>query len=93
MGETVDAIRTRSEICALCGHFKMKEYPEHAKVGLGRCAGRAARVDVIAPFPPWKSPACGRYTPAANIGDRHAWIEKRQVLEQNTNAAQTSTKG
>lgn len=48
-----------TNVCALCGHFKMKEYPEHAKVGLGRCAGRAARVDVIAPFLPWASPACG----------------------------------
>lgn len=80
-------------VCAWCCHFKMKEYPEHAKVGLGRCAGRGARVDVIAPFLPWKSLACGRYTPAPNVGDRQAWIEKRQVLEQNTNAAQTTTKG
>jgi hypothetical protein len=27
------------DICALCKHFKMKEYPEHAKVGLGRRMG------------------------------------------------------
>lgn len=82
-----------TNVCALCGHFKMKEYPEHAKVGLGRCAGRAARVDVIAPFLPWNTPVCGRYTPAANVGDRQAWIEERQVLEQNNKAAQTKTKG
>lgn len=93
MGEVVDAARAHGEICALCGHFKMKEYPEHAKVGLGRCAGRAARVDMIAPFLPWKTPVCDRYAPAANAGDRQAWIEKRQALEQNNNAAQIETKG
>lgn len=93
MGKAADAGRARNEICALCGHFKMKEYPEHAKVGLGRCTGCAARVDVIAPFLPWKSLACGRYTPAANVGDRQAWIEKRRALEQNNNAAQTTMKG
>lgn len=82
-----------TSVCALCSHFKMKEYPEHAKVGLGRCAGHAARVDVIAPFLPWKTPACGRYSLATNVGDRQAWIEKRQALEQNNNAGQTKAEG
>lgn len=76
--------------CALCGHFKMKEYPEHAKVGIGRCAARGGvRPDRIAPFLPWKSPTCERYTAAPNMGDRKAWIEKRQ----KNNAAQPKTKG
>lgn len=80
--------------CALCGHFKMKEYPEHAKVGLGRCVGRDAdRVDVIKPFLPWNGAACGRFVPAPNAADRKAWIEKRTAPAQNNKAAPPKTKG
>lgn len=80
--------------CALCGHFKMKEYPEHAKVGLGRCAVRAAaRSDRIAPFLPWPTPACERYLAAPNVEDRKAWIAKRRSPDQNNNAAPPKTKG
>lgn len=80
--------------CALCGHFKMKEYPEHAKVGIGRCDGRAAgRVDVIKPFLPWSRPVCDRYVVPTNLADRQAWAEKRRADEQKTNAAQTKSKG
>ena len=80
--------------CALCGHFKMKEYPEHARVGIGRCSVRAAaRPDRIVPFLPWATPACPRYVAAPNIEDRKAWIEKRCTPEQNNNAAPPKTKG
>jgi hypothetical protein len=83
-----------NETCALCGHFKMKEYPEHAKVGLGRCAGRGiGPINEIKPFLPWSRPACERYTPALNLADREAWIEKRRALDQKNNAAQPETKG
>ena len=86
--------RQSGEICALCGHFKMKEYPEHAKVGVGRCDGRAAgRVDVIKPFLPWSRPACERYVAPANLADRKAWAEKRRADEQKNHAAQPKTKG
>ena len=82
------------QACGLCGHFKMKEYPEHAKVGIGRCAVRAgARPDRIAPFLPWKTAACERYTAAPNLADRKAWIEKRNALAPENNAAQPKTKG
>jgi len=68
-----------NKTCALCGHFKVKEYPEHAKVGIGRCASRAgARADQIAPFLPWKTPACERFVPAPNVAERLAWVEKKQ---------------
>ena len=79
--------------CALCGHFKMKEFPEHAKVGIGRCEGGARRVDVIKPFVPWNRPACERYARPANLDDRKAWAEKRAQAEQNKNAVQPKTKG
>lgn len=73
------------QACALCGHFKMKEYPEHAKVGLGRCAGRGSgRVDQIRPFLPWSRPACDRYVPAPNLADREAWIQKRRAPDQES---------
>lgn len=80
--------------CALCRNFKMKEYPEHARVGLGRCTVRAStRADRIAPFLPWETPTCERYVAALNIEDRKAWIEKRRPPAQNNNAAQLKTKG
>ena len=73
--------------CALCGHFKMKEYPEHAKVGLGRCSVRAAkRADRIAQFLPWAESACERYVAAPNIEERRAWIEKRRAPAQSNKA-------
>lgn len=76
------------ESCALCGHFKMKEYPEHARVGLGRCIVRAAqRADRIAPFLPWATPACERYVAASNIEERKAWTEKRRAPAQSNKAA------
>ena len=81
------------EICALCGHFKMKEYPEHAKVGLGRCAGRGSgRVDEIKPFLPWSRQACDRYTLAPNLADREDWIEKRRTLDQKNKETQSKLK-
>ena len=94
MVETVGAGRARGEICALCGHFKMKEYPEHAKVGVGRCDGRATgRVDVIKPFLPWNRAACERYAVPTNLDDRKAWADKRAKPEQKNNAPQSKTKG
>jgi len=80
--------------CALCGYFKMKEYPDHAKVELGRCVGRASgRVDEINSFVPWSRRACERYMLAPNAVKRMAWIEKRKMSEQNNHAAQLQKKG
>jgi len=82
------------QACAFCAHFKMKEYPEHAKVGVGRCdASAAGRVDLIKPFVPWNKSACERYAVPANLGDRMAWAEKRAQADQTKNAAQPKTKG
>jgi hypothetical protein len=78
-----------NEICALCQHFKMKEYPEHARVGLGRCMGYdSTMAPLINPFVPWQKPACTRYARPANKAERVAWVEKRQAKEQNNNAVQ-----
>lgn len=81
------------EICALCKHFKMKEYPEHARVGIGRCMGYDKALTQLAnPFVPWKTKACVRYARPANKAERVAWVEKRRAQEQNNNAVQAETK-
>lgn len=93
MGEAAITGLAGGEICATCGHFKMKEYPEHARVGVGRCAGGAARVDQVKPFLPWSRAACDRYRAAPNMAERAAWVEKRRAAQQNNDAAQPKTKG
>jgi hypothetical protein len=76
--------RQSADICALCKHFKMKEHPEHARVGLGRCVGRKeSTAPLINPFVPWAKKACERYAKPANTKERLAWIEKRQAKEQS----------
>jgi len=83
------------DICAQCKHFKMKEYPQHAAVGIGRCTGYDGRIAPLDnPFLPWGTAACSRFsrdwqTRAA----REQWIEKRRAKEQNNNEVQPETKG
>jgi hypothetical protein len=74
------------DICARCKHFKMKEYPDHASVGLGRCFGyEDAFTPLKNPFTPWSTEACARYKRVWDEA-RNAWITKK--LEKET-AAQT----
>jgi hypothetical protein len=85
--------RQSTDICAMCKHFKMKEYPEHARVGLGRCVGYdGTMAPLINPFVPWATKACVRYARPTNTKERLAWIEKRQGKQQQTEV-QTETKG
>lgn len=71
-----------SEICARCNHFKMKDYPKHAAVGLGRCHGYDNGMTTLAkPFIPWTNPGCARYTRAADMEVRTQWIEKQQAKQ------------
>jgi hypothetical protein len=66
------------EICARCNHFKMKDYPKHAAVGLGRCGGYDnGPTTLIKPFIPWANPGCARWTRAAGMEARMVWIEKQ----------------
>jgi hypothetical protein len=68
------------DICALCHHFKMKEYPQHAKVGLGRCMGYdGTHTQLNQPFVPWMTKACKRYERPANRAERLTWVEKQQA--------------
>jgi hypothetical protein len=72
------------EICAMCKHFKMKEYPQHAREGLGRCMGYDNdRTALINPFVPWGRKACVRFALGSKITERLAWIEKQQAKRQH----------
>lgn len=82
------------EVCAMCQHFKMKEYPEHARVGLGRCMGYdRTNAQLINPFVPWQTKACTRYARPTNKAERVAWVEARSKKEQNNNDVQPEAKG
>jgi len=67
------------DICAHCKHFKMKEYPDHAKVGLGRCMGYDKDFTKLAnPFHAWSTKACKRFSQDwAGRAARQAWIDKQ----------------
>jgi hypothetical protein len=71
------------EICAMCKHFKMKDFPQHAKVGLGRCMGYDKdQTALINPFVPWGRKACARFALGPKITERLAWIEKQEAKTQ-----------
>jgi len=83
------------DICAQCKHFRMKEYPDHARVGLGRCMGYDKAIHQLRnPFVPWRTKACVRFDRDwAKKAEREDWIERRRAQEQNNIAVQTETKG
>lgn len=70
--------------CARCRHFKMKEYPEHAKVGLGRCSGYDSGQQLINPFLSWSTKPCARFDRAPDVVIRQEWIEKQQAKKQRS---------
>lgn len=70
------------DICARCQHFRMREYPEHAAVGLGRCHGYDKEFTQLAnPFVYWGTAACAKYSRSWDE-KRDVWIAKRQAQEQ-----------
>ena len=83
------------DICALRKHFRMKEHPEHAREGLGRCMGyEGTGYGPKNPFHSWKTKACVHFRQDyAGTEARVAWIERRRAQEQNNNAVQTEMKG
>jgi hypothetical protein len=65
------------DICARCKHFRMREYPEHAAVGLGRCFGYDNTMAPLKnPFTPWSTKACARYIRVWDEA-RDVWIAKK----------------
>jgi hypothetical protein len=76
------------EICAMCKHFKMKDFPQHAAVGLGRCMGYDKDLTaLINPFVPWGRKACVRFALGAKITERLAWIERQEAKTQKEQKA------
>lgn len=69
-------------ICAQCEHFGMKDHPEQAKHGIGRCKGYDGHVAPVEPFVPWNAPHCVLYGKAKDIGQRMRWIEKQIEKEK-----------
>lgn len=72
--------QSAGDICAQCKHLKMKEYPDHARVGLGRRMGYDNDYRQLAnPIVSWKTRACVKFAAADNIAERRAWIERQQA--------------
>lgn len=80
------------DICAQCTHFKMKGYPEHARVGLGRCMGYDATfTPLINPFLAWSTKACRRFSRDwAGREARQVWVDKQHANQVST---KNETKG
>jgi hypothetical protein len=74
--------------CARCKHFEMKKYPDHARVGLGRCGGYDNAQPLINPFVPWSSKPCARFFRAADVVVRQEWIERQQAKKRRTSSAE-----
>lgn len=85
--------RQAHEVCAQCHKFAMKEYPEQAKEGRGRCTGYDGSFAPLRdPFVSWDSRACVRYMRSPNQAARLQWFQKQQQ-EQNNSEVQPETKG
>lgn len=79
-----------ADMCARCKHFKMKDYPEHARVGLGRCMGYDdATTPLKNPFTPWSGKPCARFFRAADVETRQKWIDKQLAKEQTLTSTAT----
>ena len=77
------------DTCALCKHFRMKQYPKHAEIGLGRCMGYdGTAAPLIKPFHAWSTKACARFMPDWSTRPaRIEWIEAQRA-KQPAQAAQ-----
>lgn len=72
--------RGEAEVCAQCGYFAMKEYPELARAGKGRCTGYDdAIVPLRDPVVPWDQRTCVLYTRARNQTERVKWFETQDA--------------
>jgi len=73
------------DICALCKHFKMKEYPAYAAVGLGRCMGyeNDPITKLANPYIPPSKKKCVRFVQDwAGTAKRIEWIEKQRAKQK-----------
>jgi hypothetical protein len=74
--------REITDICAQCHNFAMKEYPEQARTGKGRCTGYDGSMAPLRdPFVAWDNRACVLYTRSPNQAARVQWFEAQQVKQ------------
>jgi len=87
--------RQSTDICAQCARYKVKEYPEQAAQGKGRCTGYdGGFAELKDPFLLWSTRACVLFNMDwTNKDARARWADRQKEREQNNNAVQTQTKG
>jgi hypothetical protein len=77
------------DICARCRHFKMKEYPAYAALGMGRCYGYDKELtQPVNKFTALTTQACAKYIRVWDEA-RDAWIAKKLNKEAGTAAQET----
>lgn len=72
--------RTGEDVCACCQYFKMKDHPQHAAIGLGRCHGYdnwPNRLDN--PFTPWTTKSCNKFVRATDYEARQEWVARQRA--------------
>jgi hypothetical protein len=75
--------RVSTDICAQCHNFAMKEYPDQAKAGKGRCTGYDGSFTPLRePFVAWDNRACVLYTRSPNQAVRVQWFEAQAAKTQ-----------
>lgn len=68
-----------SRICARCDHFRMKDHPEQAALGMGRCHGYDGHVAPVEPFVRWDAKFCVNYSRAKDWQTRDRWIARQEA--------------
>lgn len=77
---------SRTDICAQCEHFSLKDSPE-AAAGMGRCSGFDGHVAPVEPFVRWNARPCVLFGKAKDMEKRDQYIEMRKRAEAADAAA------
>ena len=86
-------IRGEAEVCAQCRNFAMKEYPDLARAGKGRCTGYDDSMAPLKnPVVAWDNRPCVLYSRSPNQKARVQWFEEQEAKRQQPEV-QTETKG
>lgn len=72
---------SRTDTCARCEHFGLREHPEQAAHGLGRCKGFDGHVAPVEPFVRWNATPCVLFGKAKDMAIRQGWIDRQTAKE------------
>lgn len=75
------------KICATCEHFTVKDYPQQAENGLGRCTAYDQGESLAISFVAWNQQFTVLYRPAQNMAARRTFIAKMEQKTQLGEAA------